>query len=184
MKKLNLAVSCLILFALGSTCRAAADDAAGPGPLLGIEGGIDLANLNGQNANDVVGSRLGFVGGVFVNVPFGPTLGLQPEVLYEQKGGKYNGNPYQLDYTEVPILLNVTLLGPLGILLGPAFDVNVANKGAVHVNSTDVSLIAGAQLNLSRIILSGRYEVGLTNASSTQNIQTGTFTFLLGLSLI
>ena len=85
---------------------------------------------------------------------------------------------------EVPVLLDVTFLGPLGILLGPAFAANVDNEGVSNPNSTDVGLILGAQLDFSRFLLSGRYEVGLTDVSSSQNIQNGTFTFLAGFSFI
>jgi hypothetical protein len=111
-------------------------------------------------------------------------LALQPEVLYEQKGGKINGNSYQVDYVEVPILLDITLVGPLGILLGPSFAGKVFDNNLNDVNNSEVGLIGGAQLNLSRILLSGRYEVGLTDVSSNQKIQNGTFTLLVGLSFI
>jgi hypothetical protein len=52
------------------------------------------------------------------------------------------------------------------------------------VNKTDVGLILGAQVFVSKFLVSGRYEVGLTDVSTTQQIQTGTFTFLVGLSFI
>lgn len=183
MKRLILTLGCLCWLAGVSAARA---QSAGviPSPELGVEAGINLANLNGQNVNDVIGSRLGFVGGAFLNLPLGPTLALQPEVLYEQKGGKFSGNAYQLDYVEVPILLDVNLVGPLGILLGPSFDANVFNQGVNNLNSTDVGLIGGVQVNLARFLISGRYEVGLTDVSSSQSIQNGTFTFLAGLSFL
>jgi hypothetical protein len=157
---------------------------AGFGPRLGAEVGFDLANLNGPDVNDAVGSRLGFVAGAFLNLPLGPGLAFQPEFLYEQKGGKFNGNPYQTDYAEVPVLLDVSLVGPLDILLGPSFDANVAYQGPGSVNPTDVGLVLGAQLSFSRFILNGRYEFGLTDVENNQSIQNGTFTFMAGLSFI
>ncbi len=66
----------------------------------------------------------------------------------------------------------------------PAFAANVDNEGVSNPNSTDVGLILGAQLNFARFLLSGRYEVGLTDVSSNQNIQNGTFTFMAGFSFI
>jgi hypothetical protein len=185
MKKITL-LGCLFLLAVGvSTVRADDGGSAGSGfsPKLGVEGGFDLANLNGQNVNDVFGSRLGWVGAVFASLPLGPTLAFQPELMYEQKGGKYNGNPYRLDYAEVPLLLDISFIGPIGILLGPSFDANVANNVS-GTNNTDIGLVGGVQLNLDRFLLSGRYEVGLTNINSNQQIQNGTFTFLVGLSFI
>jgi hypothetical protein len=183
MKKFTLTVSCLLLSLLGSSF-AGADETAGPLPKFGVEAGCNFANLNGPNVNDEFASRLGFVEGAFLSLPLGPIVAFQPELLYEQKGGKVNGNPYRLDYLEVPVLLDVSLIGPLGILLGPSFAANVDNTGVSDPNSTDIGLILGAQLNLDRLLLSGRYEVGLTNVSNNQNVQNGTFTFLVGLSLI
>ena len=151
---------------------------------LGVEGGINLANLNGANVGDAFASRVGLAGGAFLGLPLGPSLELQPELLYEQKGGKFNGNAYQLNYVEVPILLDITFIGPLGLLVGPSFDANVYNSGVGNVNNTDMGLVLGAQLNLDRFLVSGRYEVGLSNISSNTAVQNGTFTFLVGLSFI
>lgn len=186
MKKRNLILSCSLLFLLGSSFALAdADDAAsGRRPRLGVEAGINLASLNGPNLSGVIGSRLGFVAGGFLNLPLGSRLALQPEVLYEQKGGKINGSDYQLDYVEIPILLDAQLVGPLDILLGPSFAGTVANSGVDKVNSADVGLVLGAQVSFTQLLVSGRYEVGLSDVSSDTKIQNGTFTFLVGLSLI
>jgi hypothetical protein len=192
MRKSLLVLTCLSLLLAGSSVCRADDNSPGavnavgfiPAPTLGVEAGINLANLNGQNVNDVIASRLGFVGGAYLNLPFTPTLRLQPEVMYEQKGGKINGNPIQLGYLEVPVLLDIKLIGPLGIIAGPSFELNTDSNGIQNVNSADVGLVAGAQVNLSRILLSGRYEVGLSDVSSSQKVQNGLFTFLVGLSLL
>jgi len=186
MKKLILTLVCLCLCAMGSSkARAEGGSGAGSGPRLGVEGGIDLANFNGSDAQDVFASRLGFVAGAFADLPLTSSLALQPEVLYEQKGGKYNGNAYQLNYVEVPVLLDVTFGIPVlnpGILLGPSFDTNVA--GVANINQTDIGLVLGAQATIAKFLVSGRYEIGLTNVTSTQNVQNGTFTLMVGLSFI
>ena len=169
---------------LGNSAAIAADEPEGPKPLLGVEGGINLSSFNGDTVNSVYESRLGFVGGGFLSLPLGSSLSLQPEVLYAQKGGKVNGFDYRLDYVEIPILLDVKVLGPLGILLGPAFNAKVASTDGVVVDNTDVGVILGAQLNVAAFLLSGRYEVGLTDLNSDSKIQNGTFTFLVGLSII
>ncbi len=186
MKNLKLAMGCLLLLTMGSSFVMADESESSGGlmPRLGVEGGINLANLNGANANDVIGSRLGFVAGGFLGLPLGPGLTFQPELLYEQKGGKFNGNPYQLDYVELPLLLNVGLIGPIGVILGPSLDLNVAYQGLNSVSNTDIGLVAGVQFTFSRFLLSGRYEIGLTQVNSNASVENGTFTFLAGLSLI
>ncbi len=84
----------------------------------GWRAGFNIASLNGHDRGDVYATRLGFVGGGFLNLPFGPTLAFQPELLFEQKGGQVNGNPLPVELHEVPVLLDVSLVGPLGILVG------------------------------------------------------------------
>jgi hypothetical protein len=79
--------------------------------------------------------------------------------------------------------LNIDVIGPIGILLGPSFDATVANNVGATTNN-DVGLVGGVQVNLERFLVSGRYELGLTNINNNQQIQTGTFTFLVGLSFI
>jgi hypothetical protein len=182
MKKITLTVGCLLLFVLGCSFVMADETPAPLTPRFGVEGGINLSSFNGPTASDVYASRLGFVGGAFVNLPFSPMLSIQPELLYEQKGGKINDNDYRLDYVEIPVLLDVTLFGPLSILLGPAFSANVGSYGVATVNQGDVGAILGAQVNLQVLFFSGRYEVGLTDLNSDAKIQNGTFTILAGIS--
>jgi len=188
MKNLNLKIACLALSLMG-TSLALADEAAtpsssSPGLRLGVEAGMNFANFDGQSVGDVFASRLGFVGGGFLDLPLGSVLNLQPELLYEQKGGKFNGNPYQLNYVAIPVLLDINVIGPLGILVGPSFNANVTNSGINNVNSTDIGLVLGGQLNLDRFLIGARYEVGLSNVSSNYAIQNGTFSLLAGLSLL
>jgi Outer membrane protein beta-barrel domain len=187
MKKFILSLGCLCFLAIGSS-PVMADDASSPQNMvpssqLGVEAGFNIASLNGP-AGNVYGSRLGFVGGAFLNFHLLQSLAIQPEVLYEQKGGSFNGSAYQLDYVEIPVLADIDIVGPLSILAGPAFDSVVATNGASNINTEDVGLVLGAQLDISNFLLSGRYEVGLTNLNSNSNIQNGTFTFMAGLSLI
>jgi hypothetical protein len=197
MKKISVRLGCMLLFLLGSSLAMAAEEkeageartaehheSDGPMARFGVEGGFNLSSLNGPVTN-LYDTRLGFVGGAFINLPLGSTLALQPEFLYEQKGGQLNGKPYQLDYMEVPILLNISFGLPVvnpGLLAGLAFDANLANQGVTHVSSTDVGLVLGAQIFISKFLVSGRYEVGLTDVSSDQAIRNGTFTLLAGLS--
>jgi hypothetical protein len=185
MKKITLVLSCLLVV-LGSSFAMADDDKSPEGllPHFGLEGGFNLSGFSGSTAGEVVASRLGFVGGAFVSLPLGSSLAVQPELLYAQKGGKINGNDYQLDYVEIPVLLNITVLGPLGLLAGPAFNVNLTSPAGTTINTTDFGLILGAQVKLAKLLFSGRYEIGLSDLNSNAKIQNGTFTLLVGLSII
>ena len=155
----------------------------GYGARFGVEAGFNLANLNGPNVGDVFGSRLGFVGGAFLGLPLSPSLSLQPELLYSQKGGNYNGNPVLLNYWEFDPV-GCQFGGSPGPVVGPLFALNASNNGVNNINDSDIGLVAGAQLNLDRFLVSGRYEFGLTNITNNQSIQNGTFTLMVGLSFI
>src|ERR1041384_8316016 len=91
---------------------------------LGLEAGMNFSNLSGGDAGGFIDSRVGFVGGGFLNLTLTPALALQPEVLYSQKGGAHGTTIYEADYLEIPILLEISLgtgeVNP-GILLGPTF---------------------------------------------------------------
>ncbi len=156
-------------------------------PLLGLEGGINVANLHGSNANQVYTSRLGFVGGAFANFHITSSLAIQPELLYAQKGGKINGNDYQMDYVEVPVLLEICLgnnsFNP-GILAGPAFNSNVASHGVIDVKKSDVGLVLGGQVAITKFLVSARYEIGLLDVNDNQKIKNGTFTLMVGFSIL
>src|ERR1700722_8074242 len=62
---------------------------------IGIKGGFNNSDINyslggGQNFEPT--PIYGPVGGVFFSIPFGTFLGIQPEVLYSQKGYASQGS--------------------------------------------------------------------------------------------
>jgi hypothetical protein len=191
MKKIIIAVSYGLFCAFVSSFAMAIDQQTAPAtpvPRLGVEAGFTFGNLRGQNVSDVFGSRFGVVGGLFLNLPVKDSiLGFQPELLYEQRGGKFEGNLYQLDYLAVPLLVDINFGMPVfnpDILIGPCFDDVVSTEGVPNANHFEVGAMLGLQVNLSGFLISGRYELGLSNVSASQNIQTDTFSMMVGLSYI
>lgn len=165
---------------------------------LGLEAGANFSNFIGsdvsQLGNNANNSKLGFVGGGFLCLNFGNSFGIRPEILYEQKGAAISGTSTttELDYVEVPVLLKFALGTPginPAILLGPSFDFNtVANdvngKTISGINSSDVGLMGGVELDIDKFLVSGRYELGLDNVKNNTNIQNGTITLLVGYSFM
>ncbi|MGH7740300.1 MAG: porin family protein [bacterium] len=163
---------------------------------LGLEAGANFSNLMGKDLNSL-GSlnadRLGFVAGGYLELDLGNSFALRPEVLYEQKGAAISGSTTttELDYIEIPVLLKIGLGSPVfnpSILVGPSFDWNTlakdGNGNISNVNSSDIGLVAGLQINVSKFLVSGRYELGLDNVAHDTNVQNGTLTFLVGYSFI
>jgi hypothetical protein len=114
---------------------------------------------------------------------------IRPELLYEQKGNQISGKntSVELDYIEIPLLARLSIGLPVinpAILLGPSFGWNtLAQAGGTNllgINSSDIGLMAGLEFDLGKILLSGRYELGLENVQNGTNAQNGTFTVLAG----
>lgn len=98
-------------------------------PTFGVMAGVNLAKVGGE---DVFGAdnRTGVLGGVFVTFHLSRSFGIQPEVLYSQKGFSDNSDPsfdatVKMDYIDVPILLryDIPVVGPIRpfFVAGPAF---------------------------------------------------------------
>jgi hypothetical protein len=165
---------------------------------LGVEAGANFANFIGSDVNTTLSSapasKLGFVGGAFICLNFGNVIGIRPELLYEQKGAAISGTSTsdELDYIEVPILLKFSLglpgINP-ALLVGPAFSWNtvakdVNNNTIPGINSSDVGIIGGIEVDIDKFLVSGRYELGLQNIRNNVNVQNGTITLLVGYSFI
>jgi len=164
---------------------------------LGVEAGANFSNFIGSdvsNLSNAPASKLGFVGGAFLCLNIGNVFGIRPELLYEQKGAAISGTSTseELDYIEVPVLLKFSLGLPVvnpALLLGPSFSWNtvatdVNGKTIPDINSSDVGIVGGLELDIDKFLLSGRYELGLQNIRSNSKVQNGTITLLVGYSFI
>jgi hypothetical protein len=156
MKKLLLSAAVALLAA------AAAPAAHAQGIRFGVKAGANLSNLSGDVVNqDLYKNRFGFQGGVMVNFGLGDILSIQPEVLYSQKGFKYNdtqigayrntGN-VRYDYLDVPILVRVRAAG-LFFELGPQYSylMNVSTNRTQTVNGTVVGNVGSGTTNLDNV---------------------------------
>ena len=104
---------------------------------FGIKAGANYSNVYDEEGNDFVAdSKFGFAAGVFVAIPLGKFIGIQPEVLYSQKGfkstGTYFGSTYSMtrttDFIDVPLLFAVKPIGQLTLLFGPQFSYLLKQK--------------------------------------------------------
>lgn len=163
----------------------------GDGFGFGIKGGWLYSNL--QAAKTDFTHRDGFIGGVF----FGssrPGASLATEIMYVKKGAELAGQTTDLYYLEVPVLLKIKAgsrgLGVYGIG-GPAFDVKLKDSQTnvnvkANYDSLDVGLILGAGIEVSHLIVEGRYNWGLTNIlkpgslTGVTDIKTRTFALMAG----
>jgi hypothetical protein len=100
------------------------------GFVFGVKGGANYSNqYDSKNSDFTATSKLGFAAGAFLTIPLGQYLGVQPEILFSQKGFKASGkiltSPYVLtrtsNYIDVPLLLTIKPIEYVSIVVGPQY---------------------------------------------------------------
>lgn len=155
---------------------------------FGIKGGVNFTKVNGEAFRDQF--RYGYHLGGFAEIGLGKKWGIQPEVLFNQYQTRADSsfkNVYQnslnfsnyqdvkLNYLSIPILLNYKLANIFSLQAGPQFgvlisqDKNLIQNGKEAFKNGDFSLLGGAQINISKLRLTGRYVVGLNNINDISN---------------
>jgi hypothetical protein len=144
---------------------------------FGVKAGTNFANVyDSQGESFRADGKFGFVGGAFFTVPLGQLIGIQPEVLFSQKGFKATGRllntQYELtrttNYVDIPLYLTVKPLQILTIMAGPNFSYLLRQKDVFENASSSVEIIQefenenirknilgiilGIDVNLSRVI--------------------------------
>lgn len=148
---------------------------------FGIKAGINSSNVWDEEGQDFrADPRMGFAGGIFLGIPFGKLVGFQPELLLSQKGfqgaGTLLGQPYSFSrtttYIDIPLQLQIKPASFLYLVLGPqySFLMNQKDVFTFGANSTEqeqefendnirknvLGFVAGADINIARIVISGR----------------------------
>ena len=172
----------LLLLAVGLALPAAAQTT------FGVRAGLNVADVSNtfEDFDDFgvdAQPRLGFVGGVFAEVPLSPSFAVRPEVLYSQKGARADFNDsdgdlaLKIDYLEIPVLARFGVpvsptLG-LGLLVGPAvaFKLNESIDGFDDrdedvVDAVDYGVVAGGEVGSGPFFVDLRYTFGLASVAA------------------
>ncbi|BAV08452.1 Outer membrane protein beta-barrel domain-containing protein [Filimonas lacunae] len=143
---------------------------------LGAKAGANLGKLDGVRFKD--GYELGFHLGGFAEIDFNKTIGIQPELLFNQTNTKVTnqtsdifkpGDNIHLNYLSIPILLRINAGKLLTLNAGPQYSILLNNHKTTLQNagdafkSGDFALAFGAQVNLSALRIYGRYNIGLSD---------------------
>lgn len=97
---------------------------------VGVKAGINVSNIYDSEGEDFEADpHVGFVGGGFLSIPIGKYIGIQPEVLYSQKGIQQNGSFLGSDYTirrtmgflDIPLYLQIKPIPAVTFLVGPQY---------------------------------------------------------------
>ena len=159
---------------------ACASPAWSQGLDFGVKGGMNIANVDvsDDGASPSLDPRIGLVAGGFVRMPINAWLALQAEGLYAEKGARFEDSGIDakliLNYVEVPVLARVRLARLFYATAGPSMafllqakartrfsgsteDVDISDE----VQSFDFGLAMGGGVELGRLIIDGRYTLGL-----------------------
>ncbi len=169
--------SLLLLFFCVAVARAQRFD-------FGAKVGANMTKIDGVSFSDAY--KLNYQLGFFGEIDFTKNIGIQPEVLFSQTTSKVDsgfaatyGNAFseltnrnvKLNYLNIPILLRLNAGRFLTFNVGPQFSVlvndheNLASNGKDAFKKGDLAAVFGAQLNISKFRIYGRYNVGLSNVN-------------------
>ncbi|HMG15409.1 MAG TPA: porin family protein [Saprospiraceae bacterium] len=141
MKKISI-IAILLIANLGIYLHAQEG-----GLHIGAKAGFNRSNVYDESGDGFVAdAKYGFAFGGFLTIPLGPVIGLQPEVLYSEKGftgsGRFLGGTYNFTRTstfiDVPLYLQLKIAPSVSILLGPQFSFLTKTKDVFHDGSISI----------------------------------------------
>jgi len=154
---------------------------------IGFKAGANIVKVDGKSFKQEF--RYGYNLGGFAEIGLSPRLSFQPEVMFNQYATTLDSNyksiyqnviasnqsKVKLNYLSIPLLLDYKFLGPVHLQAGPQFSVlmsqdkNFLQNGAEAFKNGDFSMVAGAQLKLAQLRVTGRYIIGLSNINDIDN---------------
>jgi len=165
--------------------------------MVGLKAGANSSNVyDAQGEAFIATPKYGFAGGVFLSIPIGKYLGIQPEILYSQKGFKATGNllgsPYELTRTtsfiDVPLLLAIKPARFITLLAGPQFSYLVKQKDVFSNSSSTTQqeqvfnndnirknilcFLGGVDFNFNHLVLGARAGWDLKNNNGNDTSTT------------
>ena len=170
---------------------------------FGIKAGINYSNVYSESGDGYVADgKVGFAGGVFVSIPLNELIGVQPELLYSQKGFKTEGTFFDgqitSSYLDLPIHLQIKPTENISILAGPQFSYLLSTKYELNGfsaideedlddnnNKATVGISAGVDFEVQNFLISARgswdlSKVNKDNSTSDINYKNQLFQITLG----
>jgi hypothetical protein len=170
---------------------------------VGIKAGINYSNVYSESGDGYVADgKVGFAGGVFVSIPLNQLIGIQPELMYSQKGFKTEGTFFDgkitSSYLDLPIHLQIKPTENISILAGPQFSYLLSTKYELNGFSTvdeedlddnnnraTLGISAGVDFTVQNFLISARgswdlSKVNKDNSMSDINYKNQLFQVTLG----
>lgn len=164
--------------------------------LCGLKAGVNYSNVyDTQGEEFQADPKLGLAAGAFIAIPIGKYLGIQPEVLFSQKGfkatGRILGGNYEFTRTtsfiDVPLLVSFKPSEFITLVAGPQYSYLIKQSDVFANSSTSflqeqefendnirkniLCLTGGADLTLKHIVLGARvgWDIQNNNGDGTSS---------------
>lgn len=165
--------------------------------MLGAKAGINFSNVyDSQGEQFRTDSKFGLAAGLFVAIPLGKYIGLQPELQISQKGFQATGILFNSTYSftrtttyiDVPLLFALKPSEFITILAGPQYSYLINQKDVYGIGSTTTEqetafandnirkntlcIVGGIDLTMKRIVVGMRaaWDVQNNNGNGTSTI--------------
>ncbi|GAC1602457.1 MAG: porin family protein [Chitinophagaceae bacterium] len=160
-----------------------------PGWHFGIKADLNFSTISGKGMTS--GYTIGGQGGAYAEYIINKDWSVQPEILFTQNNTKkgadfltyYNtdGNPFaatdiKLAYVSLPVLLKYNINKSFSILAGPQYGLLLVDAESLlsrgdgkAFKSSEISGNLGAQFNVGRVALYGRYNIGISDINNVDN---------------
>lgn len=152
---------------------------------IGTKIGLNSYNITNDNGSSY-DSKIGMNAGIFGHIHLDGTDGqfaLQPELVYSMQGGKLGSTNYNLDYLNVPVLLQYMFDNGFRLQAGPQLGLLVRAKADGNNSSVDIkdnykSIDVGLSFGASYIHvptsfgIDARYNLGLNDITETSLFQS------------
>ena len=171
----------LMIFAVACMANMSSAQSDDDKVRFGVKGGLNYSNVYDEEGEQFeADAKSGFVGGAFLSIPLGKYLGVQPEVLFSQKGfqatGVILGSTYKFTRTtnhiDVPILFAFKPAKFFTLLAGPQYSYLLKQKD-VFVNGTTtveqetefkndnirrnmLGFLGGVDINIDHLVIGAR----------------------------
>jgi hypothetical protein len=164
---------------------------------FGLKAGLNYSNIyNSKGSEFSADPKIGFAGGMFASIPLGKYLGVQPEIMFSQKGFKGNGlligSNYEVNRTsnflDVPLQVALKPSEFFTLLAGVQYSFLISQKDEFTVSSTSfdqeqefknddlrnniLGFVAGVDVNVDKLVVSGRVSWDMTSNRSDGSSET------------
>jgi hypothetical protein len=145
---------------------------------FGLKAGVNLSNVYDTKDQEFNADfKIGFAAGAFLSLPIGKFIGIQPEILYSQKGYKSTGTFLSVDYEfthttnyiDIPVLFSIKPSSFLTILAGPQYSILISQKDVFKAGSftetqqqelendkSVLCILGGIDLNFDSFVIGAR----------------------------